>query len=38
MYTVTFSAGAVFILGVVTGLVVGAIGLVIVAVAMSKKK
>jgi len=38
MYTVTLSAGAVFFLGALTGLIVGAIGLVIVAVTMSKKK
>lgn len=38
MFTVNISAGMLFGLGIFTGLIVGVIGLCIVAVTMSKKK
>lgn len=37
MYTVTFSAGAIFVLGILTGLVISAIGLVAAAFSTNKK-
>lgn len=38
MYTVTFSAGGVFAAGIFTGLIIGAVGLVILALSLNKKK
>lgn len=38
MFTVTFSAGVVFALGVVVGAVVGVIGLSAIAILTNKKK
>lgn len=37
MTTITLSAGAIFTIGVVAGLVIGAIGLVVIALTIGKK-
>ena len=37
MFTVTFSAATIFVLGIVTGVVISAIGLVVAAIISNKK-
>lgn len=38
MFTVTLSAGIIFAIGVVAGIIIGAVGLAVVAYAFGKKK